>query len=39
MLYIIHGLLHLAGHEDADPKERKVMEVIQVQILEQVWIA
>jgi probable rRNA maturation factor len=39
MLYIIHGLLHLAGHEDADPKEREVMEVIQIQILEQVWIA
>ena len=39
MLYIIHGLLHLAGHEDTDPEERKVMEAIQVKILEQVWIA
>ena len=37
MLYIIHGLLHLAGHEDADPHERKAMEEIQVRILEQVW--
>ncbi|MFT5905376.1 MAG: putative rRNA maturation factor [Cryomorphaceae bacterium] len=39
MLYIIHGLLHLAGHEDADSEERELMEAIQVQILEQVWIA
>lgn len=39
MLYIIHGLLHLAGHEDADPLERKVMEGIQNQILKQVWSA
>jgi len=39
MLYIIHGLLHLAGHEDADAAERKVMEAIQTQILEQVWSA
>lgn len=37
MLYIIHGLLHLAGHEDADPQERKVMENIQAEILKQVW--
>lgn len=39
MLYIIHGLLHLAGHEDADQDEQKVMEEIQVQILDQVWSA
>lgn len=37
MLYIIHGLLHLAGHEDADPQEREVMEGIQARILAQVW--
>lgn len=37
MLYVIHGLLHLAGHEDEDPEERELMEGIQVQILEQVW--
>jgi len=37
MLYMIHGLLHLAGHEDADPEERRVMEDIQTRILEQVW--
>lgn len=39
MLYMIHGLLHLAGHEDADPQERKVMEKIQEEILEQVWLS
>lgn len=37
MLYIIHGLLHLAGHEDADPEERAVMEGIQTRILDEVW--
>jgi probable rRNA maturation factor len=37
MLYIIHGLLHLAGHEDADLDEQKVMEEIQVQILAKTW--
>jgi len=37
MLYIIHGLLHLSGHEDADPLERKQMEKIQFDILDQIW--
>jgi len=37
MLYIIHGLLHLAGHEDNDPVEREAMEIIQFKILERVW--
>ncbi len=37
MLYIVHGLLHLAGHEDYDAGEREVMERIQVCILEEVW--
>lgn len=37
MLYIIHGLLHLSGHEDADPDERAEMEEIQFSLLEQVW--
>lgn len=37
MLYIIHGLLHLAGHEDEDPADREAMESIQFNILEQVW--
>jgi len=38
MLYIIHGLLHLAGHEDEDPQERVEMEKIQMEILERVWV-
>lgn len=37
MLYMIHGLLHLAGHEDADPDERSAMEEIQFRILKEVW--
>jgi len=37
MLYIIHGLLHLAGHEDENATERETMEGIQFSILEQVW--
>lgn len=37
MLYIIHGLLHLAGHEDAERQEREAMERIQAQILEMIW--
>ena len=37
MLYIVHGLLHLCGHEDADPDERNAMEKIQFAILDQVW--
>ena len=37
MLYIIHGLLHLCGHEDAEPEERAAMEAIQFNLLEQVW--
>jgi probable rRNA maturation factor len=37
MLYIIHGLLHLSGHEDEDPDERTAMEKVQFEILEKVW--
>lgn len=37
MLYIIHGLLHLSGHEDALDNEREAMEAIQFSILERVW--
>lgn len=28
-LYLIHGILHLAGYDDKDPAERKEMERIQ----------
>jgi len=37
VLYIVHGLLHLSGHEDAEEGERKAMEEIQFQILESVF--
>ena len=36
-LYMIHGLLHLCGHEDEDPSERAVMEEIQFTILDQLF--
>ncbi len=35
--YLIHGLLHLAGHEDADPAERAAMESIQETIVSTLW--
>lgn len=35
--YFVHGLLHLAGHEDADAAERKAMEVAQERIIEVLW--
>ncbi len=37
MLYIIHGLLHLAGHEDEITEERLAMEKVQFEILDLVW--
>jgi probable rRNA maturation factor len=37
--YLIHGLLHLAGHEDADPLERATMEAVQEQIITTLWTA
>ncbi|MEI8037492.1 MAG: rRNA maturation RNase YbeY [Verrucomicrobiota bacterium] len=35
--YFIHGLLHLAGHEDALPAERAAMEAAQETIVAQLW--
>jgi probable rRNA maturation factor len=35
--YFIHGLLHLAGHEDSDPTERATMEAIQETIVAKLW--
>ncbi|BDS08910.1 hypothetical protein NT6N_39500 [Oceaniferula spumae] len=37
MLYIIHGLLHLAGHEDATDSGQAAMDYHQQDILEKVW--
>jgi len=36
-LYIIHGLLHLAGHEDASDEGAARMNELQGTILDQVW--
>jgi len=38
-LYMIHGLLHLNGHEDHDAAEAAVMAEIQGRILDEVWPA
>lgn len=35
--YFIHGLLHLAGHEDEIPEDRKKMEDIQESIVSHLW--
>ncbi len=37
LLYIIHGLLHLHGHDDRENPERQAMHAIQEAILERVW--
>lgn len=33
LLYLVHGLLHLAGWDDHDPTERKAMHRLQSRIL------
>ena len=35
--YFVHGLLHLAGHEDAEPAERAAMESAQEAIVSTLW--
>ena len=35
--YLVHGLLHLAGHEDAEPDSRAAMESAQEAIVSQLW--
>ena len=36
-LYVIHGMLHLHGHDDADPPARARMHAAQDRILNAVW--
>jgi len=36
-LYLIHGLLHLHGHDDRAPDESAAMKQIQESILAKVW--
>jgi probable rRNA maturation factor len=35
--YLVHGLLHLAGHEDTEPAERATMEAAQEMIVARLW--
>ncbi|MFZ9936028.1 MAG: rRNA maturation RNase YbeY [Luteolibacter sp.] len=35
--YLVHGLLHLAGHEDADEAGRAAMERAQEEIVAHLW--
>jgi probable rRNA maturation factor len=35
--YLVHGLLHLAGHEDAEPAAREAMEAVQEEIVARLW--
>jgi probable rRNA maturation factor len=35
--YFVHGLLHLAGHEDAETDERERMESAQEKIVTTLW--
>ncbi len=35
--YFVHGLLHLAGHEDAEENESKAMEAAQEEIVTKLW--
>ncbi|MDG1356787.1 MAG: rRNA maturation RNase YbeY [Akkermansiaceae bacterium] len=37
MLYIVHGLLHLAGYEDATERQSDEMDNMQSTILTRVW--
>lgn len=37
MLYVVHGLLHLAGYEDATDPDRERMDRLQQSILAEVW--
>jgi len=37
MRYLVHGMLHLAGHEDADATERAAMETAQESIIAHLW--
>ena len=35
--YFVHGLLHLAGHEDEDSNDRATMEAAQESIIAKLW--
>lgn len=35
--YLVHGLLHLAGHEDEADEDREVMEKAQEELVDALW--
>lgn len=35
--YLVHGLLHLAGHEDTEAADRAAMEAAQESIIAELW--
>lgn len=35
--YLVHGLLHLAGHDDQSPADSKKMEAVQESIIATLW--
>ena len=35
--YLVHGLLHLAGHDDDEPERRAAMEKVQEEIVLRLW--
>ncbi len=35
--YLVHGLLHLAGHDDQDEASRSIMEAAQEAIVDTLW--
>lgn len=35
--YLVHGLLHLAGYEDQDAADRRVMEELQERLVTALW--
>lgn len=35
--YIVHGLLHLAGHEDEEAADRAIMEAAQEPLVARLW--
>jgi probable rRNA maturation factor len=35
--YFVHGLLHLAGHDDGEPDDRATMEAAQETIIARLW--
>ncbi len=37
MRYLVHGLLHLVGHEDSEPADRASMEEAQEVLVKALW--